>query len=152
VVQIISVTKVIVLLAIVDPYYKFIIVHIGSYRQRSDSGIFKNSAFYREYFDGKTILPLKPLQGTNISVPHVLIGDEGFALQTYLVRPFLRSEIVNDARKKKFNKQLSRARHVVENAFGVLAQKWQVFFRRIETDAKLLNVLLKRRAVYTVTF
>ena len=74
----------IVLLAVVDPYYKFIVVDTDSYGQHSDSGIFKNSALYQEYTDGKTILPPKPLPGTNIPIPHVLIGDEGFALQTYL--------------------------------------------------------------------
>ena len=74
----------IVLLAVVDPYYKFIVVDTDSYGQHSDSGIFKNPALYQEYTDGKTILPPKPLPGTNIPIPHVLIGDEGFALQTYL--------------------------------------------------------------------
>ena len=114
----------IVLLAIVDPYYKFMVVDIGSYRRHSDSGIFNNSAFYREYTDGKTIPPPKPLLGTNISVPHVLIGDEGLALQTYLMRPFPTAAIANDARKKKFNEQLSRIWHVVKNVFRKLAQKW----------------------------
>jgi hypothetical protein len=133
----------IVLLAIVDPYYKFIVVDIGSYGRHNDSGIFKNSAFYREYIDGKTILPPKPLPGTNIPVPHVLIGDEGFALQTYLMRPFPRAAIANDARKKKFNIQLSRAQRVVENAFGILAQKWRVFFRPIETDAETAEHVVK---------
>jgi hypothetical protein len=54
-----------------------------SYRRHSDSGIFKNSALYREYIDGKTILPPKPLPGTIIPVPHVLIADEGFALDVF---------------------------------------------------------------------
>jgi hypothetical protein len=91
---------------------------MGSFGRHSDSGIFKNSAFCREYIDGKTIRPLKPLLGTIIPVPHVLIGDEGFALKTYLIRPFPRAMIANDARNKKFNKQLSRAQHVIKNAFG----------------------------------
>ena len=74
---------------------------------------------------------------------NVLIGDEGFALQTYLMRPFPRAAMANDARKKKFNKQLSRARRVVENAFGILAQKWRVFFRPIETDAETAERVVK---------
>ena len=115
-----------VLLAVVDPYYKFMVVYIGSYGRHSDSAIFENSAFYRNYIDGKIILPPKPLPDTDTPV-HVLIGDEGFALQTYLMRPYPKVEIINNARKKQFNAHLSRARHVVENAFGILAMKWRVF-------------------------
>jgi hypothetical protein len=133
----------IVLLAIVDPHYKFIVVDIGSYGRHNDSGIFKNSAFYREYTDGKHFLPPKPLPGTNIPIPHVLIGDEGFALQMYLMRPFPRTAVAKDARKKRFNKQLNRARRDVENAFGILAQKWRVFFRPIETDVETAERVVK---------
>ena len=59
------------------------------------------------------------------------------------MRPFPRAAIANDARKKKCNKQLSRARRVVENAFGMLAQKWRVFFRPIETDAETAELVVK---------
>jgi hypothetical protein len=133
----------IVLLAIVDPLYKCIVVDIGSYGRHSDSGIFENSAFYRQYIDGKTILPPKPLPGKHIPVPHVLIGDEGVAIQTYLMLPFPRAEIANDARKKKFDKQLSRARRAIENALGILAQKWQVFLRPIDTGAETAERVVK---------
>jgi hypothetical protein len=55
------------------------------------------------------------------------LGDEGFALQTYVTRPFQTPPIAKDARMKKFIQQLGRARRVVENAFWILAQKWPVF-------------------------
>jgi len=42
----------IVLLGIVDPNYKFLIVDIGSYGRHSDSSIFENSSFYREFIQG----------------------------------------------------------------------------------------------------
>lgn len=124
----------IVLLAIVDPFYKFIMVDIGSYGRHSDSGIFENSLFYNEYIKGKSLLPPKALPGTTELVPHVLIGDEGFGLQTYLMRPFPKTAVLHDARKRKFNKRLCRARRVVENAFGILTQKWRIFLRPIESD------------------
>lgn len=125
----------IVLLAIADPHYKFIVVDIGSYGRHSDSSIFENSAFFREFLaDGKTILPPQPLPGTHNPIPHVLIGDEGFGLQTYLMRPFPKQQIISDVRKKIFNQRLSCARRVVENTFGILAQKWRIFFRPIDTE------------------
>lgn len=124
----------IVLLAIVDPNYNFLVVDIGSYGRHSDSSIFENSSFYRNYVDGKTILPPKPLPGTNTPVPHVFLGDEGFKLQTYLMRPFPRISTGDNDEKRNFNKRLSRARRVVENAFGIMVQKWRLFLRPIEGD------------------
>lgn len=137
--QITSATKIffsIVLLAVVDPFYKFIVVDIGSYGRQSDNGIFENSKFYEEFLDGKTLLPPKPLPGTSDPVPHVLIGDEGFGLQTYLMRPFPKTTAAIDEKKTIFNKRLCRARRVVENAFGILAQKWRIFLRQIESEVE----------------
>ena len=39
--------------------------------------------------------------------------------------------------------RLSRARRVVENAFGILAQKGRVFFRPIETDVETAERIVK---------
>jgi len=133
----------IVLLGIVDPNYKFLIVDIGSYGRHSDSSIFENSSFYREFIQGKTILPPKPLPGTTTPVPHVFVGDEGFKLETFLMRPFPRAVVAQDEAKKVFNKRLSRARRVVENAFGILAQKWRVFFRPIELEVDTAEHVVK---------
>lgn len=133
----------IVLLAIVDPFYKFSVVDIGSYGRHSDSGIFENSVFYREFIDGKTLLPPKPLPGTTHPIPHVLIGDEGFGLQTYLMRPFPRPSTVEDERKKIYNLRLSRARRVVENAFGILVQKWRIFLRPIDLEIEAVIDVVK---------
>ena len=59
------------------------------------------------------------------------------------MRPFPRVAIANDARKQKFNKQLSRARRVVKNASGILAQKWRAFFRPTENDAETAEHVVK---------
>ncbi|XP_063216294.1 uncharacterized protein LOC134527499 [Bacillus rossius redtenbacheri] len=81
------------------PFYKFIVVDIGSYGRHSDSVIFENSALYRQYIDGNTILPPKPLPGTNTPMPHVIVSDEGFALQTYLMRPYPKVGMINPKKK-----------------------------------------------------
>lgn len=122
----------IVLLAIADPFYKFTMIDVGSYGRHSDSNIFENSNFYRHYLLGKTILSSKPLPGTNEPVPHVLIGDEGFALQTFLMRPFPRATTLHDTRKRNYNYRLCRARRIIENTFGILTEKWRIFHRPIE--------------------
>ncbi|KAI8431910.1 hypothetical protein MSG28_004461 [Choristoneura fumiferana] len=107
----------VVLLAIVDPFYKFTTVDIGSYGQ---------------YIHDNMLLPPKPLPGMSDPVPHVLIGDEGFGLKPYLMRPFPRAVSLHDSQKNNFNYRLCRARRVVENAFGILTHKWRVYRRPME--------------------
>jgi len=50
------------------------------------------------------------------------------------MRPFPRTVVAQDEAKKVFNKWLSRALRVVENVFGIFAQKWLVYFRPIELE------------------
>ncbi|XP_063378567.1 uncharacterized protein LOC134665522 [Cydia fagiglandana] len=76
--------------------------------------------------------PNAPLPGTTEPVPHVLLGDEGFALQTFLMRPFPGATTIHDQRKRRYNYRLCRARRVVENTFGISAEKWRIFHRPME--------------------
>ena len=61
------------------------------------------------------------------------MADEAFALTPYIMRPFPRSKYL-DLRKKVFNYRLSRARRVVESAFGLLAARWKIYRKPINTS------------------
>jgi len=55
------------------------------------------------------------------------VGDEPFPLKTYLMRIHPGSQSKGDNEKSTFNYRLSRASSVVENAFGILSQKFQIY-------------------------
>nr|CAH7731477.1 unnamed protein product [Callosobruchus chinensis] len=119
-------------MAIVGADYKFISVDIGGYGKNSDSGIFKASNMGRRFENGKMNMP------NGKSLP-----DEGFALKPYLMRPFPYRQSRRDAQKETFNTRQCKARRVVENAFGILAQKWRMFFRPMEVSVKSVTLIVK---------
>ena len=60
------------------------------------------------------------------------MDDEAFPLKKYLLRPYPGISAQNDESKQIYNYRLSRARRVVENAFGILTQKFRLFYGRIQ--------------------
>lgn len=131
------------LMALVDARYQFIAVDIGSYGKNSDGGIFHNSNM-KNYLETEILHHLedKPLPGMTMKMPHVIVGDEAFPLKTYLMRPYPGAQC-DDIEKQQFNYRLSRARRVVENAFGILSQRFRIYNRRIHLQPEVVdNVIL----------
>lgn len=119
-----------VLMALVDADYKFTYVDIGAYGKQSDGGIFGASSLGRALSSSNNALQLPEddvITGAEElgSLPYVFVADEAFPLQRHIMRPYPG----RNTRKGEdvFNYRLSRARRVVENAFGILAEKWRVF-------------------------
>lgn len=122
----------IVLLAMVDANYKFVAIDAGSYGKEGDSGIFRKSTMGRSIANDSFNIPgPKALPNTNEQLPHFLIGDEAFPLSTYMMKPYSRRNARVDRQMEIFNYRLSRARRVVENAFGLLSQVFRVFYTPI---------------------
>uniref|UniRef100_UPI00358FCE16 CUB and sushi domain-containing protein 3-like n=1 Tax=Myxine glutinosa TaxID=7769 RepID=UPI00358FCE16 len=65
----------------------------------------------------------EPLPGDDKPMPFSLIGDDAFALRTWMQKPYS----FRGMNKKQciFNYRLSRARRVVENAFGILSNRFR---------------------------
>lgn len=121
----------IVLLAIADANAKFIAFDLGSPGSQSDRGIFKDGILKDTC--NSDVFPLaSELQDCSISLPYFLLGDEAFALDINLMKPFPHRSALGD--EKIFNYRLSRARRIVENSFGLLCAKFRVLLRTLELD------------------
>ncbi|XP_077327569.1 uncharacterized protein LOC143962118 [Lithobates pipiens] len=114
-----------VLMAVADANYCFSYIDIGSYGSSADS-IFSHSSFGHLLRNNSLDLPEnRPLPGTNgPPLPSVFVGDEAFALSKHLLRPYSGHNLTEQ--RSVFNYRLTRARRVVECAFGILANKWRV--------------------------
>lgn len=132
-----------VVLAVVDAEYKFLAVDVGSYGKEGDAGIYLKSQIGRQINNNCFGMPAPaPLPGTKNVVPHVIVGDEAFALHENLMKPYPRPQSLQDDTKGIFNYRLSRARRTTENAFGILSNYFRVFFQPIATEPKTTEKII----------
>ncbi|XP_069624175.1 uncharacterized protein [Ranitomeya imitator] len=116
----------VVLLALVDSNYRFIIVDIGAYGRTGDSRVFSSSIMGRRLRNNELDLPPPShIPGANLdAVPYMMVADEVFQLSRNVMRPYPQRGL--DYRRRIFNLHLSRARRLVECSFGILSAKWRV--------------------------
>ena len=69
------------------------------------------------------------------------MADDAFPLKEYIQKPY--SQVGLTPNKRIFNYMLSRARRVVDNAFGILANRFRVFMTPIRlAPEKVENIVL----------
>ena len=124
-------------------------VDIGGYGKNSDGGIFHSSNMGHRFETGLMNIPKdKPLPGQNESCSHVLMGDEAFAFKPYLMTPFPYRQSRLNPRKENYNIRLCKAQRVVENALGILVQKWRIFLDQLQLKLKLQSLPLKQHVLH----
>ncbi|XP_019221994.1 protein ANTAGONIST OF LIKE HETEROCHROMATIN PROTEIN 1 [Oreochromis niloticus] len=138
----------IVLLAVVDARYRFRVIDVGGYGRTSDGGILANSTFGQALRAGTLHLPPdQPLPGGEHrgAQPHVFVADEAFPLRRELMRPFPGRLLPLE--KRIFNYRLSRARMIVEGAFGVLSSQWRMYRHSMELRPEIAEKCVKATCV-----
>ena len=124
----------IVLMALVDSNYEFIFVDVGKNGRISDGGVIEHTEFLRRLNNGQLNLPENHETVNNLNF--AFLGDEAFALTNNFLKPYAQRELDHD--KRIFNYRLSRARNVVENAFGILSSRFRVLHTPI--NMKVENI------------
>ncbi|KAH7961710.1 hypothetical protein HPB52_011561 [Rhipicephalus sanguineus] len=124
------------LLAVCDAQYRFIYVEVGHPGSESDGGIFSRSTLQKNVLLGALGLPPMSPVGNEGPLPYFFVGDEAFPLKEYMMRPYPRRTLHDDDSKaherRVFNYRMTRARRVIEDTFGILAQRWRMLRRPIK--------------------
>ena len=123
----------VVLMALVNACNRFLCVDIGAYGRQSDAGAFANSEM------GQALAPPNKLNLPHAEpipsaqhlgpLPYIVVRDEAFPLQQHVMRPYPGRQCSLD--QEAYNYRHSRARSIVECAFGILATRWRVFYTRL---------------------
>lgn len=111
-------------MGIADANYRFIYVDVGAYGSEGDASVFLKSDFGKRIAQNTIELPENTMIGST-SMPFTFVADDAFPLCDRIMKPYSppRGRALTDE-EKIFNYRLSRARRVVENAFGILTAKF----------------------------
>lgn len=126
----------------VDANYKFIYVDIGAAGRAGDAGVYGDSTLKKAVASNSLNLPSPTcLPGNSaFKVNYHIVGDDAFPMSKNLMKPYPHRNL--ELEKRIFNYRLSRARRVVENAFGILAHRWRVFLTTIKMCPDKLTYVL----------
>ena len=123
----------IVLFAVCNANYEFILVDTGEAGRQKYGGIYSNSKLGMKIDKNLLNIP-EPTTINKYSVTKnfqfVFIADYAFTLKPFMVRPFRRRNELN-LYVLIFNYRLSRARRVIDNTLGILASRFRIFRRSI---------------------
>ena len=119
--------------AVVDSKYRFTNLCVGWPGSVHDARVFLNSTLSKQAV-AKNILTGKK---NGLDVSPFLIGDSAYPLLTWLMKSFSESECLIE-QQKCCNYHLSRARIVIQYAFGWLKARWRRLMK--QNDMYLSNV------------
>ncbi|GFN88934.1 nuclease harbi1-like protein [Plakobranchus ocellatus] len=133
--------------AVADANYNFVVFDIGDYGRNSDGSVFRESAFGQDFENNRLDLPPpKALPNTDQELPFVFLADEAYPLRENLLTPYARRSLSNPSRI--FNARLSRARKSVECTFGLVKKKIEVLQRPIRCSVERATIIIQ--ASYTL--
>lgn len=128
-------THSIVLMGICDANYRFLYFEVGANGRISDGGVFNKTSFYQALYSAENPLNIpisNVLPNSDVHLPFFLVGDDAFALDTHLMKPYPLNNLTFVQRV--FNYRMSRFRRAIENTFGILAKRFRVFSQPLQLN------------------
>lgn len=110
------------LMALSGARQKFIMADIGAPGRHSDGGVFAHSDMGQRFQDKNMFVPpADKLHDDGPELPFVIVGDEAFALNEYLMRPYPRRNNLNPS-ERVFNYRLVEHEELLKHLLEFSAQ------------------------------
>ena len=102
---------------------------VGCYGHSADGGVFNNLTLSKALANNSLNLPEPEAFAGVPNLPYTVVADDAIALKSYIMKPYAMRRLTKD--QNVFNYRLSRARRVLENAFGILRSRFRIFEKAI---------------------
>ena len=130
-------------MAIAGPEYECLYADVGSNDRGNDSGVWNKSSLLKAIQNGSV------LSVNGVIAPYIFVGDDTFALKKFMMKPYPQQNLTAD--KRVYNYGYSRARRISENLFGILANRWRIFFTTINLEPKHVeNIVLSALVLHNM--
>lgn len=73
-------------------------------------------------------------------IPFVIVADDAFSLQAHIMKPYAKRDL--SMPERVFNYRLSRARRIIENAFGIASARFRCLRRTFESGPKRVTTIV----------
>jgi len=116
-----------------DANCNFIYCDVGANGRISDGGVFAACSLNKALEKNKLMLPhLRATVNTASTSPYHFVADDALPLRDIIMKPYSGRNLTSE--QNIFNYRLSRARRVVENAFGILANRFRIFLSTVHLE------------------
>ena len=115
---------------------------VGASGQAGDAGVYAESSLKKALENKSLSLPTPAnVEGISSKISYHIVADDAFPLTENIMKPFPHRNL--NKSQRIFNYRLSQARHVVENAFGILANRFRAFLTTIKLNPdKVVDLVL----------
>ena len=122
-------------MAIAGPEYECLYADVGSNGRVNDSDIWNKTSLLQSIQDGSVKLPNDEKSPNGEITRYAFLGDDAFALKRFMMKPFPQQSLTGE--RRIYNYRYSRACRISENLFGILANRWRMFFTIINLKPKI---------------
>ena len=131
----------IVLQGVADANGKFLNVSTGYTGSIHDARVLRMSALLTAIENGDILhSPTRRIGGTEVKP--LLVADPAYKLTTWCMKPFPQTRALTDS-QRDFNKSLSSARVVIEQAFRLLKGRWRCLLNKLdELEEKVCSTII----------
>ena len=109
-------------MAVAGPDYECVYADVGTNGRVSDGVVWNNCGLIMAIEVGTVILPPPKCLPFGVQkLPYVFVGDDAFALNKHMMKPYPQHDLTED--KRVYNYRHSRARRISENPFWYTGQQ-----------------------------
>ena len=130
----------VVIQGVADASFRFLDISAGYPGSIHDARVLRLSKLHMEIEQGNWLKgPTKHISGSEIGP--LLVGDSAYPLSVWLMKPFKQTRTLSES-QLRFNRALSQARVVIEQAYGILKGRWRCLYKALEEKTSRVPITI----------